>query len=86
MPNEGVREDSQGRGVGGGGSDRKGRMEREEGNLEGSRKRKLDSSSNNCMVQMYEILLLTPLSCSPPTISRKYDSQQSSEDEEEYVR
>ena len=35
---------------------------------------------------LYEILLLTPLSCSPSTISRQYGSQQSSEDEEEYIQ
>ena len=36
--------------------------------------------------ELYEILLLTPLSCSPPTISRQYGFQQSGQNEEEYIQ
>ena len=43
--------------------------------------------SIDCMVQcVTEILLLTSLSCCPPTISRQYGSQQSSQDKKEYIQ
>ena len=35
---------------------------------------------------LHKIPLLTPLFCSPPTISRQYASQQSSQDEDEYIK
>ena len=53
----------------------------------GRKKRKLDCLQMivSYSLWLYEILLLTPLSCSPPTISRQYGSQESSQDEEEDI-
>ena len=52
----------------------------------GRKKRKLDCLQMivSYSLWLYEILLLTPLSCSP-TICRQYGSQQSSQDEEEDI-
>ena len=53
----------------------------------GRKKRKLDCLQMivSYSLWLYQILLLTPFSCSPPTICRQYGSQQSSQDEEEDI-
>ena len=55
--------------------------------LVGRKKRKLDCLQMivSYNLWLYEILLLTPLSCSTPSISRQNGSQQSSQDDEEDI-
>ena len=69
------------------GRERGGRGEGEGGKRGG--KKKLDCAFLIIVwynVLLYQILLLTSLSCCPPSISRQYGSQQSHQDKKEYMQ